>query len=139
MTSRCGLFRPHNSLYFFQVSSCIWTPPWRTLQMMNTFYPCLSILFCTNCISINLLKPCGFFLYHQPQHSKILHGARFALSVLYGSQNKQRPLLYHHHHLSVMDLGHLLTRSGLMYPEASSKVCHGSFCQLGCNLCFISH
>jgi hypothetical protein len=36
-----------------------------------------------------------------------------------------------HHHLSVMELGHLLTRSGLMYPEASSKVCHGSFSQLG--------
>jgi hypothetical protein len=28
-------------------------------------------------------------------------------------------------------LGHLLTRSGLTYPEASSKVCHDSFCQLG--------
>jgi hypothetical protein len=38
---------------------------------------------------------------------------------------------HHHHHLSVMELGHLLSRSGLMYPEASSKVCHGSFCQLG--------
>ena len=25
---------------------------------------------------------------------KILHGARFALSVLYGSHNRQRPLLY---------------------------------------------
>jgi hypothetical protein len=37
----------------------------------------------------------------------------------------------HHHHLSVMELGHLLTLSGLMYPEASSKVCHGFFCQLG--------
>jgi hypothetical protein len=37
---------------------------------------------------------------------------------------------HHHHHISVMELGHLLTRSGLMYPEASSKVCHGSFCQL---------
>ena len=30
-----------------------------------------------------------------------------------------------------MDLGHLLTRSGLPYPEVSSKVCHNSFCQLG--------
>jgi hypothetical protein len=38
---------------------------------------------------------------------------------------------HHHHHLSVKELGHLLTRSGLMYPEASLKVCHGSFCQLG--------
>ena len=38
---------------------------------------------------------------------------------------------HHHHHLSVMELGHLLTRSGLTYPEVSSKVCHDSFCQLG--------
>jgi len=38
---------------------------------------------------------------------------------------------YHHHHISVMELGHWLTRSGLTYPEVSSKVCHDSFCQLG--------
>jgi hypothetical protein len=36
-----------------------------------------------------------------------------------------------HHHISVMELGHLLTRSGLTHPEVSSKVCHDSFCQLG--------
>ena len=36
----------------------------------------------------------------------------------------------HHHHISVMELGHLLTRSGLTYPEVSSKACHDSFCQL---------
>jgi len=30
-----------------------------------------------------------------------------------------------------MELGHLLTRSGLTYPEVSSKVCHDSFYQLG--------
>ena len=35
----------------------------------------------------------------------------------------------HHHHISVVQLGHLLTRSGLTYPEVSSKVYHGSFCQ----------
>jgi hypothetical protein len=35
-----------------------------------------------------------------------------------------------HHHISVMQLGHLLTRSSLTYPEVSSKVCHDSFCQL---------
>ena len=29
-----------------------------------------------------------------------------------------------------MELGHLLTRSGLTYPEISSKVHHDSFCQL---------
>jgi hypothetical protein len=45
---------------------------------------------------------------------------------------------YHHHHhhrrrrhISVMELGHLLTRSGLTYPEVSSKACHNSFSQLG--------
>jgi hypothetical protein len=43
---------------------------------------------------INLLHPSGFFTYHQVLHSKILHGARFSLSVLYGSQNRQRFLLY---------------------------------------------
>ena len=37
---------------------------------------------------------------------------------------------HHHHHISVMELGHLLTRSGLTHPEVSSKVCHKSFCQL---------
>ena len=29
-----------------------------------------------------------------------------------------------------MELGHLLTRSGLTYPEVSSKVYHDFFCQL---------
>jgi hypothetical protein len=28
---------------------------------------------------------------------------------------------HHHHHISVMELGHLLTRSGLTYPEVSLK------------------
>ena len=36
---------------------------------------------------------------------------------------------HHHHHISVMQLGHLLTRSGLTYPEVSSKVYPHSFCQ----------
>ena len=30
-----------------------------------------------------------------------------------------------------MELGHLLIRSGLTYPEVSSKVNHDSVCQLG--------
>ena len=38
---------------------------------------------------------------------------------------------HHHHYISVMELGHLLIRSGLTYPEVSSKVSHDSFCQLG--------
>ena len=36
---------------------------------------------------------------------------------------------HHHHHTYVMELGHLLTRSRLTYPEVTSKVYHDSFCQ----------
>jgi len=42
----------------------------------------------------------------------------------------QTDLHYHHHHISSMELGHLLTPSGLTYSELSSKVYHESFCQL---------
>ena len=41
---------------------------------------------------------------------------------------------HHHHHISVMELGHLLTRSGLTYPEVSSKAYHDSFCQLASSI-----
>ena len=41
---------------------------------------------------------------------------------------------HHHHHISFMELGHLLTRSGLTYPEVSSKVYHDSFCRLGSSI-----
>jgi hypothetical protein len=36
---------------------------------------------------------------------------------------KRLLILCHHHHISVMELGHLLTCSGLTCPEVSSKVC----------------
>ena len=42
--------------------------------------------------------------------------------------------VHNHHNVSFMELGHLLTRSGLMYPEVSSKVYHDSFCQLGSSI-----
>jgi hypothetical protein len=45
-------------------------------------------------VVFNLLKPSGFYTYQQVYHPNILHGARFALSALYGSQNRQRVLLY---------------------------------------------
>jgi len=38
---------------------------------------------------------------------------------------------HHHHLISFMKLGHLVTPSGLTYPEVSSKVYLDSFCQLG--------
>jgi hypothetical protein len=53
-----------------------------------------AVFFFGICFLFNLLKPSGFFTYHQVSYLKILHGARFALSVLYGSQNRQQPLLY---------------------------------------------
>jgi hypothetical protein len=37
---------------------------------------------------------------------------------------------HHHHRISIMELSHLFTRSGLTHPEVSSRVCHDSFCQL---------
>jgi hypothetical protein len=33
----------------------------------------------------------------------------------------------YHHHISVMEMGHLLTRSGLTYPDVSSKLCRDSW------------
>jgi len=39
-----------------------------------------------------------------------------------------------HHHICFIELGHLLTRSGLTYPEVSSKVYHDSFCQVGSSI-----
>jgi len=36
---------------------------------------------------------------------------------------------HYHHRISVMQLDHLLTHSGLTYPEVSSKAYHQSFCR----------
>jgi len=49
---------------------------------------------------------------------QVLSGVNSGLYILY------------HHRISFMELHHLLTRSGLTYPEVSSKVYHDSFCQL---------
>ena len=59
---------------------------------MNFAFEYFSKICRKNSSFINLLKPSGFFTYHQVEHSKILHGVRFALSVLYGYQNRQRLL-----------------------------------------------
>ena len=41
---------------------------------------------------------------------------------------------HHHYHLSFMEFSHLLTRSGVTYPEVSSKLYHDYFCQLGSSI-----
>ena len=50
---------------------------------------------------------------------------------MFNNNNNNNNNNNHHHRISVMELGHLLTRSGLTYPEISSKICHDSFCHLG--------
>ena len=56
----------------------------------------------------------------------------FVIPILYRNNWLQNRINHHHHHhMSVMELGHLLTRSGLTYLEVSSEVCHDSFCQFG--------
>ena len=59
------------------------------------------------------------------KHSTPSHCQRHSSGVIYH---------HHHHHVSLMELGHLLTRSDLTYPEVSSKVYHDSFCQLGSSI-----
>ena len=56
------------------------------------------------------------------------------MQLIWCENNQGNALLlkcHHHHHISCMELGHLLTCSDLTYPEVSSKVYHDSFCQLG--------
>ena len=50
------------------------------------------------------------------------------------SRRKIRIHHHHHHLISFLELGHLLTRSGLTYPEVSWKVYHDSFCHLGSSI-----
>jgi len=56
----------------------------------NLFGSCIIHILYTECAEIKqkiIPAPKG-------SYSKILHGDRFALRVLYGSENRQRPLLY---------------------------------------------
>jgi hypothetical protein len=74
-----------------------------------------------------------------PCHSKVSLAADMpcqlqVCEVLGGSASK---LPGHHHHISLMELGHLLIRSGLTYLEVSSQVCHDSFCQLGNSVSYL--
>ena len=56
------------------------------------------------------------------------------INGIYQGHDNIKKYHHHHHHISVMELGHLLTRSGLTYPEVSSKVYHDSFCQFGSSI-----
>ena len=71
---------------------------------------------------------------------KISHNiqTKIYISVYVMTQTALIITVRYHHHISVMELGHLSTRSCLTYPEASSKVCHDSFCQLGNSVSLVS-
>ena len=49
----------------------------------------------------------------------------------YGARYRSYIICHHHHyHLAIMQLGHVLTRSGFTHPEVSSRISPGSFCLL---------
>jgi len=64
-----------------------------------------------------------------PEAQLALHFLWFLSPIIVGQSNHHHHH-HHHHHISLIQLGHLLTRSGLTYPEVSSKVYHDSFCPL---------
>jgi len=61
--------------------TCITTFPYMFLlaySIVNASEITVNLTKCSN-----LLKSSGLLTYHRAEHSKILHGARFALSVFY--------------------------------------------------------
>jgi len=66
------------------------------------------------------------YLLLRLQSRRILRGPShpFPKSLYYLPSPPQQNHQHQHHHISFMELGHLLTRSGLTHPEVSSKVYH---------------
>jgi len=97
-------------------------------------FPCF-FLSCKTNARVKLAKT-----GHGPHSSALFHMSYLYCSMycLYVNVYCQRVTtqlqlinILSYHDISVMELGHLLTRSGLTYPEVSLKVCYDSFCQLG--------
>ena len=82
-----------------------------------------------------LRSACPLTLFHVPEERNSQYSLHFGIPGMWQNliaHNTRQPIRnHHHHHMSFLELGHLLTRSGLTYPEVSSKVYHNSFCQLG--------
>ena len=62
---------------------------------------------------------------------KRFHSTEYVCVVYCDAQKLSDFIHHHHHHISVMELGHLLIRSGLTYPELSSKIYHDSLLPVG--------
>ena len=76
------IWRKNIRVYIFEYQNSLDSATRNILEYTETLV--------TSVANINLLTPSGFFTYD----SKILHGARFAVSILYGYQNRQRFFLY---------------------------------------------
>ena len=81
--------------------------------------------------TINLVRYCVQLIYYASRRRSRRHRHHHHRRRRRRHRHHNHHHHHHHHHLSVMELDHLFTRSGLTYPEVSSKVCHNSFCQLG--------
>jgi hypothetical protein len=57
--------------------------PFEGPYMISKVISLSTIEVCDSNSEINLLKPSGFFTYHQVENPKLLHGARFTFIVLY--------------------------------------------------------
>jgi hypothetical protein len=85
-------------------------------------------------LSAVLAQQCCYGIFISAATIKITRAGFLSEILLAVSCSVSHHHHYHHHHhrhISVTELGHLLTRSGPTYSEISSKVCHDSFCQLG--------
>jgi hypothetical protein len=98
------------------------------LQLTNISY---IVSYHTSYINLYAEVESGDFLRNISTCDSAHHQIRYNSLNFYRDANIKSYPQKNHHHTSVMELDHLLARSGLTYPEVSSKVCHDSFCQLG--------
>ena len=114
---------------FWGVMQCHWV----SLPDVSIKVPRSRTVKCTNENSCSLWVPqlCKMKAVRSSETSDFINLAIPTHIPAESNHQKQRCHHHHHHHMSVMELGHLLTRSGLTYLEVSSEVCHDSFCQFG--------
>ena len=105
---------------------------------------CTHCTLCTVCTRINYkivpLTNLTKFWHYGTSWTENTHTHHTILLPKQNSSNESQCFLFIIFHcrylhiyiyISFMQLGHLLTRSGLTYTEVPSKVYHDSFCQLG--------
>ena len=117
-----------------QFQTCFSLFPWCQNGRRVEASALLSIIKISNGLSCTPMSLCSFkvrCLRTRESLLLLLTEAKRNYLTLYFTVPRVRQYHHHHHLISSMELGHLLTRSGLTYPEVSSGVYHYSFCQLG--------